>query len=223
MRYNVFMKYDYVIILCADKKNCDGEFPEFRNGDYIGGKNRMDVALEYSLLNPETTFIVTGGLNPDDGKCVYRSQKVLDMANFLKEGNSGIKLISVPSLPCIHHNFVAILNKLHSELCGKRVAILTSYLYVPRTLAIWSKLTKMYPGIPVLHILCSESFINNEDVIKASIELYMKRVFRERQGMHDLELGEYEDFCLVTQRDKFIELARKYPILVTEQERAELL
>lgn len=212
------MKYDYVLIPCADKKGENGRFPEFRDGDYIGGENRMVAALRHSLNNQDTVYVPVGGFDHNNDS----SEKVKDMTTFLKEGNPNIKIQAIQSLPCTRHNLVAFFNTMGDDLNGKKVAIVTSFCFVARTLAIWSKLIEEeFKGMPAPHIICSESFYNNDEVITKNVASYLQRIFREKQGLYDLEESKYVDFCLEKEKDGFIELAKKYPHLTSQKEKAK--
>lgn len=211
------MGYDYVIILCADKKDESGVFPDTRDGKYIGGSSRMSAALKYSLDHPETTYIVVGGFDKNGRK----SQKVDDMADYLKEGNTSIKIVTVPSLPCTHHNFVAIFNKMQDELVGKSIAIFTSHHHLPRALALYNRLVeKEFPKMPMAHVLCAEAF--EENGVKSIIEnaeSYFKRFALEAEGLFDLESNRYLDYCLEKEKECFGEIATEFEYLTTEFEK----
>ena len=224
------MKYDFIIVLCPEKK-IGNVFPEFSNGMYLGGQTRMDAAIELFKNNKETNFVVVGGYDPTDNnnKVNEKSKKVDDMESFLREKCPDIKLVGVKSLPCTMHNLVAVfntwINKDKINLENKNIGILTNFYHLPRTLrfALKAKMKISPNNISDFIPICAESLANLQDnnMYTRNTE-YLLRLESERKGLRDLESDSYKDDCLDKKITQFIGIASKYSdILLTLDERKE--
>jgi hypothetical protein len=150
------MKYDFIIVLCPSVRCLDGKFSQFENGKYLGGQTRMEAAVKLAQENKNTTFILVGGYNEDDGikasKYYKKSQKTADVEKYLKEKKVKEKKVKnkkiikrieiVNSLPCTKHNLVAVFHEFKEELSdkNKKIGLLTNAYHLPRALRFWKKL-----------------------------------------------------------------------------------
>lgn len=227
------MKYDIIIVLCPEKKDPDGKFPDFKDGMYLGGQVRMDAAKKIYENNENAEFIVVGGYNSKSKRSEWEkvdaSQKVDDMKSFLKKDCLGIKIIPIKSLPCTKHNLVAIFNTWKNSeeklkrLKDKKIGLLTNFYHLPRALRFWGELTNTeeFMGIPMPISISAESIIelpvNNMHI--RFIE-YLLRLEDERRGLKDIENESYAGSCLGKKFDDFKDIIEKYKdILLTESER----
>jgi len=221
------MKYDIVIILCPEKKDPNGDFPQYKDGEYLGGQTRMDAAKElYYKNNKVTNFVVVGGYDEDGSEC---SRKTHDMKCFLTNHCRGIKIEEIKSLPCTKHNLVAIFNTLGNKLKGKKIGLLTNFYHLPRALRFWRELiNEEFGRIPMPFPISAES-------ITASLSMYINhneyllRLEKERLGLRDLEdnYNQYQCNCLFKNFGKFkgiIKNNKNSKILLTkkEQNRTEI-
>lgn len=219
------MKYDYIIVLCSEKKDKNGKFPEFLDGKYLGGQTRMDAAIEVYKENKEAEFIIVGGYDKNG----EGSQKIEDMYEFLTNKCQNIKIFKRPSLPCTFHNLVAIFNMWREydiKLENKKIGLLTNFYHLPRALRFWGELRKneefknIIVSCPIP--ISAESVIQNipSEMYNEKSNEYLSALMGEVEGLKDIEKDSYTDNCLVKNREFFIEIAKKYPnILLTSKER----
>jgi len=219
------MKYDYIIVLCSEKKDKNGKFPEFLDGKYLGGQTRMNAAVEMYKENKEAEFIIVGGYD-ENGE---GSKKVEDMYEFLTNECQNIKIFKCPSLPCTFHNLVAIFNtwrKHNIKLENKKIGLLTNFYHLPRALRFWSELNRKEEFknifIPCPIPISAESVVQNisSEMYNERSGEYLSTLMSEAEGFKDIEKDSYTDNCLLKKREFFIEIAKKYPnILLTSEER----
>jgi len=219
------MKYDIVIVLCPEKKNSDGKFPEFESNKYLGGQTRMDAVCEIFKNNNKAEFVLVGGYSKD----ALISEKVEDMKEFLEKNCNGIMITECPSLPCTKHNLIAVFNtwkKNGTTIKGKKVGLLTNFYHLPRALRFWGELTneeefsEIHAPIPII----AESIIKQDGLYIRFIE-YILRLDSEINGLKDNEMGTYKDNCLSKREnlDSFKDIIKqKKEILLTSNERKEL-
>ena len=219
------MKYDKVIILCADKKGDNGKFPDFQDGMYLGGQIRMNAAADLYKSNPSAEYFVVGGYDPK----AETSCKVSDMECFLKEKNPAANIKTVKSLPCTFHNFVAVFNTWKQEgndLQAEKIGLLTNLYHLPRALrfAVEVRIKTSRIEVPPLIPICAESVVVLPDQNMYNRETeYLLRLDSERRGLKDLERGTYDDNCLNKKRNQFIDVAKKFSeILLTLDEVREI-
>jgi len=212
--------YRFIIVLCAEAKEPDGKFPDFKNNVYLGGQIRMEAALALSRKYPNTTFVLVGGYDQKTKK--QTSKKVADMYNFLKRENRSIKTKKIPSLPCTKHNLVAVFNTLKQELENQEIGILTNFYHLPRSLQLWTKLVKEeFTNIPAPWPFCAEAIVDNPIYYMRFAE-YLVRLEQERSGLRDEEKGTYEDSCLTKKIKDFEDVIKqKMDILLTKGERED--
>ncbi|MFA6271683.1 MAG: ElyC/SanA/YdcF family protein [Patescibacteria group bacterium] len=212
-------KYDFIIVLNPSVVDTDCKFTEFEKGQYLGGQTRMEAALKLSEVNKNTEFILVGGYDQNSSQ----SKKVDDMANFLKNRNEKINIIKRLSLPCSHHNFIAVFNEYYKDLIGKKVGLLTNFYHLPRSLMFYSEVVnkeEKFKVIPTLIPICAESLVDNSDVLSMRYIEYISRINSEIKGLGDNEKGKYFDNCMEANKKNFIKIAATYPeILLTEYER----
>jgi hypothetical protein len=221
------MKYEIVIVLCPEKTDKDGRFPEFKDGKYLGGQTRMNATCEIFKKNKKAEFIIVGGYDPNDND---RSQKMIDMENFLEEQCKKIKVVKCPSLPCTRHNLIAIFNtwkKKSKDIKGKRIGLLTNFYHLPRTLRFWGELVnkeefkKIPDPIPTPIPIAAESVSQISGEIYIRFTEYILRIDKERDGLRDIENGIYIDSCLLEENFNQFKrvLKNKQDILLTNEER----
>src|SRR3989344_5163902 len=137
------MKLDYIIVLNPDKK-IHGQFPNFKDGKYLGGATRMAAAITIAKENQFSEIILVGGYNEDNGKdkstFFQKSQKVEDMKDYLNENKIKNSIVTINSLPCTKHNLIAVFNKYQKKFENKKVGILTNKYHLSRALQFWVKL-----------------------------------------------------------------------------------
>jgi len=199
------MKYDIVIVLCPDKKNLYGKFPEFKNGKYLGGQTRMNAAVVLSQENKKTIFILVGGHNEDDGitdsDYYKKSQKTADMRQyFLEKGIENKRLKIVNSLPCTKHNLVAVFKKYSKRLDKKKklkIGLLTNFYHLPRALNFWRNLVcdEFQSIVKNPTAIIAESIIGGDRPYYKEYE-YFLRLESELKGLIDLNTDRYKDKCL---------------------------
>jgi hypothetical protein len=224
-------KYDYVIVLCAWTM-INNKFPQFLNGEYLGGQTRMDAAVIVAKQNPKTKIILVGGYNEDNyDKSDYykKSQKTENMKTFMHENgvekyvhNNNKKeerIITVESLPCTRHNLIAVFNEYKEEFSKKdaRIGLLTNFYHLPRALNFWEKLTKNEEDFKKIiknpEPIIAESFIEEKERYLHHCE-YIKSLESELNGLRLLQTykynidkkcfeHKYKCNCLENKLDKF--------------------
>lgn len=235
------MKYDIIIVLCPSKKNKEGKFPEFLNGEYLGGQTRMDAAVEIYKENEKARFILVGGYNEDNGITDYyrESQKTTDMEEYMIDnGVEKNNIRTVNSLPCTRHNLIAIFNTYKKKLDGRNIGLLTNFYHMARALRFWTKLVKEIKEFMEIQSfpksIIAESIIGGGERYIRYCE-YISTLEGEIKGLIDIEKNLYRDNCFKLKEEKEYKYKRvikkeferiigedeNYSILLTSEERKE--
>lgn len=223
------MPFDFIIILSATAKDAESNYLDIQDGMYVGAAVRMAAAAKLIERYSETNFIVVGGYNEANKGIVATSKKVDDIVDNLKISAPGSKIQEVYSLPCTHHNFVAVFNYWkHNKVYPQRVGIFSNDYHLPRSLAFAENLSVvMLPDRDIIfEPLVAESFLEDteiplsDDTTRAS---YERRIRYEKVGLEELQNGEYVDFCLTKDFELLRTLIYENPDgLLTEQEKSTL-
>lgn len=196
------MTFDYIIILSASAKNIDGTFPNYLNDMYLGGEIRVNAAAKLLSKYPEANFIVVGGFNEKNIGIAGTSKKADDTVDFLKGSNNKASIQVVYSLPCTHHNFVAVFNYWkNNKISPRNVGILTNEYHIPRAIK-FAELSaqsimpdKKISFIPIAAESIDSTFALDTD--NATLQTaYTRRLEHEKKGLNSLDAGEYADYCL---------------------------
>ena len=222
------MLFDNIIVLSASSKSSDGKFPNYMNGMYLGGQVRMDAAHLLIKLNPDIRFTIVGGYNELSlGGNQATSNKVNDIADSMDiRLNANVDLIY--SLPCTHHNFVAVFNSWKkSGLRPQRIGILSNSYHLARALTFAKKNQFIFDGIQGSKF----TTISAEDTLKIlpetvfgkHINEYKKRLAREKEGLRKLQKNSYKDYCLTRDFGELKDIIRDHKDdLLTNKEKLEL-
>ena len=196
------MDYDFIIILCAAAANVEGKFPNFLNGMYLGGEVRIKAAAKLLDIYPETNFIVAGGFNEKNIGIAGTSKKVDDIVDFLKDENRKASVQEIYSLPCTHHNFVAVFNYWKSnKIYPHNIGILTNEYHLPRALKFADlNAQSILPDRNLSFTpIAAESFYTamvHELSLADERAAYLKRQEHEKAGLEKINAGDYTDYCL---------------------------
>jgi hypothetical protein len=190
-----------VVILAAEPMQADGTFAEFEKGMYLGGHTRMEAAVHVAKLIPSTEFIIVGGYNrPGEGD-PKTSNKVNSMAAFMRAHIREPHLELVYSLPCTHHNFIALYHYL--QITGQRpeeIGLLTSTWQIVRAMEFASQAAQLFQHIDPIRftIFPAEQILNTtvEAVVGDRMPEYDKRMASERRGLGQIIDETYEDSCI---------------------------
>ncbi len=129
--------YNFVIVLCASPLNKNDEFEELSpDGSYLGGKVRMQAAVDlWTRKKVEKIIVVGGGIKEKNEDKKFR--KVNDMKKYLEDG--GIpqeSIIRVISEADTHGNMRAIYKTIKEKLDGKLIGILTNFYHLSRAMRV---------------------------------------------------------------------------------------
>lgn len=168
-------------------------FPDIdpANGLYVGGRARLEAAVELSSRYAPGLIVVVGGIHPKHG-----ARMTAAMRQFIVKRNRRANVLPVDSLPCTRHNVIALFNQLGQQLADKRLAVLTNEYHLPRFLAFWSKLRAEYrlridDPLPIAaEVICDPG---DAQAHAAAIKA---RHAAEQRGLADLRAGKYADRCL---------------------------
>jgi hypothetical protein len=222
------MTFDYIIILSAAAENIDGKFPNFLNGVYLGGEVRVKAAAKLLDEYPDTDFIVAGGYNEKNVGIAGTSKKVDDIVEFLRASNHKAKIQEVYSLPCTHHNFVAVFNYWrNNKISPKRVGILSNEYHLPRAMAFANILSPtMLPGSEITFVPLAAETVDASLILKldeVSQAAYTRRLEYEKTGLQKIRSGMYADYCLTRDFELLKELIYENPDgLLTDTEKLAL-
>lgn len=223
------MKYNIVIVLCPSKREGKAKkFPEFKDGMYLGGQTRMDAAVKIYKDNKNAQIILVGGYNENSAE----SDKVTHMKQFLEERcGKNINISLRPSLPCTRHNFIAIFNMwkknkaTFKKLKNTKIGLLTNFYHLPRALRFWSELVnqKEFAGIPTPLPINAESITGDSSEAYIRFIEYLFRIRSEKEGLKDIEDGQYRDDCLRKKYKDFkMIIDKQSDILLNSEDRKEL-
>lgn len=191
------MQFDTIIVPAPGPLGPDGRFPDTLNGLYLGGQLRMDAAVALCRQNPRTAFVLTGGFNRPDQGYWNSSEQVHAMAWHIEKTVSKPKLELVYSLPCTHHNFVAVFQSWQGRTTPKHIGILTNAYHMPRAMELAERSAKkILPGSVKFEPLIAETILGTEHDVTAA---YCARALSEQEGLDDLRHGRYTDRCLTSQ------------------------
>lgn len=213
---------EQVVILSSSPRSMDGQFLNFENDMYLGGQVRMEAAAELANTHQDTEFILVGGYNKHGDLQI--SDKVNDMADFIRERSPAVRLRPIRSLPCTHHNFVAIFNTILNETTPDEIGVLTNSYHLPRALEFARRaqddmgLTKSIGLVAI----SAEDILNRpiEDIVSGYEDEYQARLDAEEKGLRELKDGIYKDGCLTTYKDVLSGVISKFPdILLSMNER----
>ena len=150
------------------------------------------------------------------------------MTQFLGEKVPSTTLELVKSLPCTHHNLVAVFNSwkiAKKDFSDKTVGLVTNFYHLPRALKLAALLKRLeFKESPDLVPINAESIfeIPESNNTRQRLPEYLRRLESERQGIRELENDSYKDNCL-NKKEKFEILEeiinKKKEILLTRQER----
>ena len=222
------MKYDKIIILSAERQDNNKRFPNFKNGMYSGGQVRMDAAALIAKSNPSSEIIVVGGYNELGTGDLDSSEKVDEISEFLRARVPNIRLQLIYSLPCTHHNFVAVFNRWKKEnLFPNNVAVLTNSYHLPRAMEFAKRCNDelLKDNMINFHPLSAEDTIGEsmEQIIGKRTSEYRSRIDKERDGLKKIISGQYKDYCLTRDFEKLkLTINKRYKELLTQNE-AKLL
>jgi hypothetical protein len=206
----------------------DGNFPDFKNGMYLGGHVRMRAAAKIAKDSPETEITLVGGYNKLPDPNPDTSNKANDMAQFVRSVIPHANLRLVYSLPCTHHDFIASFNAWRAENIEiEEVGILTNAYHMKRAEAF------AHRAAALLGLGSSVRFIPvpAEAVLGEPIETivgdrqveYNTRLKSEAQGIIDLNSGNYRDNCLNDNFEVLLPaISRHAKAIMTEDELAQL-
>ena len=188
-----------IIVLASSPLQQNGEFANFYNGEYLGGQIRMDAAVHIAQENPDTEFILVGGYNAPSEGDIDTSNKVNDMAAFLKRNAPDVHLQLVYSLPCTHHNFVAVFNSPEIDLRDQELGILTNAYHLPRALVFALQAAEATDTVGLFQFvpISAEEVLNRsiESIVGNKADQYESRMQSEVQGLLQLRSGTYTDSC----------------------------
>lgn len=222
--------YDVVVVLGSFKKDLDGVFPQVLKGEFLGGQTRMQAASVLYDLNPLTEFYVVGGYDSRSGS----SNEVRDMVSFLKDSCSEIVLIEISSLPCTHHNLIALLNTWRNDtvrlnrLRKSRIGLLTNYYHLPRSTKLISDLLCGCFSdlkIPLVIPICAEAYIDESpmDNMFSEPEMLLARLDTEIEALRSMARDKIVDGCLDESLPEFLEIIRAKPhTLLAPEERERM-
>jgi len=202
------MSYKKIVVLSTSPLQPDGTFLNFQDGMYLGGHVRMEAAVKIAQNNPSIELVLTGGYNKLGEGDVQTSNKVNDMASFLRLHCPGAIMNTVYSLPCTHHNFVALLNEWHSQgIRPSEVGVLTNEYHMPRALEFARQaLAKVDPESQLQFMpVFAEQILGKtvaECVGEDGMDAYQTRLESEARGLAQLRSGSYQDNCLSRNRDR---------------------
>lgn len=224
------MNFDHIIILSGAAEDIEGAFPNFLDGMYLGSELRIKAAAKLLDVYPQTKFIVVGGYNEKNIGISGTSKKVDDTAGFLRSSNPKAMIQEVYSLPCTHHNFVAVFNDWkRNKIEPNKVGVLSNEYHLPRALAFANILAQtMFPKsdtkfepIPAETIDVTFALNLEDEVSRAA---YLKRLEYEKQGLQSLHNNSYQDYCLTRDFDLLKELIYENPDeLLTPDEKQTLV
>lgn len=195
------MGVERIIVLAAGALEEGGEFANFKDGMYLGGQVRLEAAVEVSRSAPGTQLTLVGGYNKVTEGDPQASNKVKDMASFILGQNPSAALQRVCSLPCTHHNFVAVFN--HWAAAGvtvNQVGILTNGYHMARAeefAARAAAASSQYAGVELVP-LAAEEILERPiaSIIGERHEEYAARLASESRGLEQLRAGTYDESCL---------------------------
>lgn len=223
------MSFDYIIILSAAAENIEGKFPNFLNGMYLGGEVRINAAAKLLSKYQETEFIVAGGYNEKNIGIRGTSKKVDDIVGFLKDSNPRAMIQEIYSLPCTHHNFVAVFNYWkRNKISPRRVGVLSNEYHLPRALAFADMLSKtMLPESKTTLVPIAAEAVDASLALKfddnVSRAAYSRRLAYEKAGLTKLSAGDYTDYCLTRDYELLKDIIYENPDnLLTDEERLTL-
>lgn len=190
-----------VVILAAEPMQADGTFAEFEKGMYLGGHTRMEAAVRLAKIKPETEFIIVGGYNrPGEGQPKV-SDKVDSMATFLRTHVNNPRLELVRSLPCTHHNFIALHHYLQTtNQHPRQIGLLTSGWQIVRAMIFAQQSLQLFrfPRTVEFIPLPGEAVLGQsiDTVIGNRKPEFQTRLATELRGLGQIFDGSYEDSCL---------------------------
>lgn len=191
---------DKVIVLAPGIVQADGRFADYQGGMYVGGHLRMEAAVKLAQTHPSAEFILVGGYNKTGEGDPHTSDKVNDMARYMKEHVPTVKLTPIYSLPCTRHNFVAVLNywRAHGTK-NKTVGVLTNSYHMERALEFAQQaMILSSPKNPASFVpVGAEEILGlSRDKSLLADKKYAQRLESEKRGLEALKNGSYIDSCL---------------------------
>jgi hypothetical protein len=201
------MYSEKIVVLSSSPLQENGQFANFENGLYLGGQVRMEAAAYLAERAVETEFILVGGYNKEGQGDPTTSDKVNDMAAFLMNKAPDANIRSIYSLPCTHHNFVAVFRDcLRRDAQGGDLGILTNEYHMPRALEFARQAAGAFNLQDRLRFVPvpAETVLGTtiESIVGDRLDEYTARVESEQRGLRQLQEGSYEDSCLTKNLDR---------------------
>jgi hypothetical protein len=190
-----------IIVLSSEPLQPDGKFPDFKNGMYLGGNVRMRAAAKIAKDSPETEITLVGGYNKLPNPNPDTSDKVNDMASFVRASVPNANLRLVYSLPCSYHDFIAVFNTWKAEnIQVQEVGILTNAYHLKRAEAFAHRAAKLMGIDQTIRFvpMAAEEILQEpiDAIVGDRQDEYNARLKGEAKGIIDLHSGQYHDNCL---------------------------
>lgn len=217
-----------IIVLSSEPLQADGKFPNFKNGMYLGGQVRMEAAAKIAADAPDTEMVLAGGYNKLPATSTDTSDKVNEMAAFIRERVPNANLKLVYTLPCSHHDFIATFNAWKkANVQMDEVGLLTNGYHLKRAEAFGMRAVKLMGLDHPVHFIP----LSAEEVLGRSIDSivgdrrdeYETRLKGEEKGIKDLMSGTYHDNCLNENLELLLPAINLHgDVLMTSEEKALL-
>lgn len=222
------MRRERIIILAADNLEQDGTFANFKDGLYAGGQVRMEAAVKIVQDRPEAEITLVGGYDTPAESMSMTSSEVNDMIGFMRKHCPHAMLQPIYSLPCTHHNFVAVFNTWATDNTGvDRISILTNNYHLARARAfaqLAAASFEQYAHVQI-ELLDAEEILAKpiESIVGDRHDEYTTRLQHEEIGLKQLEDGTYKDSCLTRNRESLQPILTQHgALLLTKNELHQL-